>query len=57
MLFGAASETTEIGEDLGEPDEDIEEADWFASLPADMFERDLLVQVMERVRNGADGED
>lgn len=51
VLFSAHPTSTEIGDDLGEPGEPITDAEWFATLPSDVFERELAQRVVERVRS------
>ncbi len=50
VMFSAQPESTEVGDDLGEPGEPIENADWFGELPDKVFEREFTEQVLQRVR-------
>ncbi|WP_135830022.1 NUDIX hydrolase [Halorussus halobius] len=52
VLFSAHAITTEIGSELGTPDEPIEDADWFDDLPDNVFKREIAERVLERVRQG-----
>ncbi|OIB58738.1 NUDIX domain-containing protein [Natrialba sp. SSL1] len=49
VMFSAWAESTEVGDELGEPGEPIEEADWFDDLPADVFEEPLVERVLQRL--------
>ncbi|WP_227380088.1 NUDIX hydrolase [Haladaptatus halobius] len=51
VLFSASPTSPEIGEDLGEPGEPITDAEWFTTLPSNVFERDLAQRVVERVQS------
>lgn len=48
VCFEAVADTTEIGSDLGVDGEEIEDADWFESLPDDVFHRELTERVYQR---------
>ncbi|MFD1644877.1 NUDIX domain-containing protein [Haloarchaeobius litoreus] len=50
VAFEADPTTTAVGENLGEDDEAIERADWFAELPEETFEREFATRLLERVR-------
>ncbi|WP_162991368.1 NUDIX hydrolase [Halostella salina] len=50
VMFSAQAKSPEIGNKLGEPGEPIADADWFDSLPDEIFKRELAEQVLERVR-------
>lgn len=49
VMFSARAASTEVGGELGEPGEPIKAADWFDTLPADVFEKSLLERVRERL--------
>lgn len=49
-LIEARPESLPLGSDLGVGDEEIDEAGWFESLPAETFQRDLASRVLDRVR-------
>ena len=49
VLFSAQPESTETGNELGEPGEPIEDTDWFDKLPDEIFEREIAEQVLERI--------
>lgn len=53
VVFSARPETAEIGTDLGEPGEPIEDAGWFAELPEAVFEREFAERLLDRL--GSDG--
>lgn len=46
VVLDATPQSTEIGDDLGEPEEPIEEAGWFDDLPKNVFERELAMEVL-----------
>jgi ADP-ribose pyrophosphatase YjhB (NUDIX family) len=50
VAFEARPKTTAVGENLGEEDEAIERADWFAELPAETFERAFASRLLDRLR-------
>lgn len=50
VMFSAQAESTEVGSELGEPGEPIEDADWFDKLPDEVFEREIAEQVLKQVR-------
>ncbi|WP_418771544.1 hypothetical protein [Halobacterium yunchengense] len=50
VIFSARAESTEVGNELGEPGEPIEDADWFDKLPDEVFEREIAEQVLRQVR-------
>lgn len=50
VAFEAVPETTTVGDDLGEADEAIERADWFADPPAATFDREFSSRLIARVR-------
>ncbi|WP_256298967.1 NUDIX hydrolase [Haloarchaeobius salinus] len=50
VAFEAEPATTAVGEQLGEDDEAIERADWFADLPEQTFEREFAVRLLQRLR-------
>lgn len=50
VAFEAEPATTAVGESLGEDDEAIERADWFAELPAETFERAFASLLLARIR-------
>lgn len=49
VMFSAQPESRETGNELGEPGEPIEDADWFGKLPDEIFEREIAGQVLERI--------
>jgi ADP-ribose pyrophosphatase YjhB (NUDIX family) len=50
VMFSAQAGSTAIGNELGEPGEPIEDADWFDKLPDEVFRREIAEEVLERVR-------
>lgn len=48
VFYEAVADTTEIGSDLGLEGEEINDADWFESLPDDVFHRELTEKVYQR---------
>jgi len=49
VMFSARPKTTEIGDELGEPGESIEAADWFDDIPANVFKKSLVERVRKRL--------
>ena len=50
VTFAARAKSRTVGEDLGEPDEAIEAARWFADLPENLFDREYSMRVVDRIR-------
>jgi 8-oxo-dGTP diphosphatase len=50
VVFGAHTETTTIGTDLGIGDEPISDARWFRSLPETTYRREMTKRVLMRCR-------
>ncbi|WP_435345536.1 NUDIX hydrolase [Haloarchaeobius sp. HRN-SO-5] len=48
--FETTPRTTAVGDDLGEDDEHIVDADWFHDLPTETFDREFAAAVLRRVR-------
>lgn len=51
VLFEADAETTTIS-DAPDPDGEITDADWFETPPADTLQREQVLGVLDRCRNG-----
>lgn len=47
-MFVATAETAALTDDPGLPDEDISAVEWHASVPTDTYQRDLIIQLLER---------
>ena len=52
-VLEAVPMTTEIGTDLGVDGEPILEADWFRSLPEDVYQREFAERALEQIRDSA----
>lgn len=53
VSYEATAESTETGDDLGEDDEAIVDADWFAALPGAVYDREGAEAVLERCEQWA----
>lgn len=47
-MFDASMESTALTDDPGLPDEEITTVEWHASVPTDTYQRDLIIQLLER---------
>ncbi len=54
VLFCARAIDPETGENLGEPDEPIEDAQWFEELPDNVYGQELTAKVLKRCQEGID---
>lgn len=50
VTFEASPETTVVGANLGVDDESITDADWFDELPEEMFSRDHVAVMLDKIR-------